>query len=126
MIDQFKALADENRMRIVNLLLNAELCVCELETILEISQSNASRHLTKLKHAHIISSSKDAQWVHYKVSDAFRSSHKLLTEYLSEQLAVEEKYVSDLNKLNKYFELGLSCQDIREDNHRVIQLIQEV
>ena len=50
---------DENRIRILNLMLNAELCVCEIETILEMTQSNASRHLAKLKSAGIITSSKE-------------------------------------------------------------------
>lgn len=126
MIDQLKALADENRMRIVNLLLNEELCVCELETILDMSQSNTSRHLTKLKHASIISSSKDAQWVHYKVSKDFRLNHGEMVNYLKEMLSKEEPYVTDFNKLRKYNELGLSCKDIKENSQRVVALIQEV
>jgi ArsR family transcriptional regulator, arsenate/arsenite/antimonite-responsive transcriptional repressor len=38
----FKALADENRIRILNLLKNGELCVCDIEAVLGIKQSNAS------------------------------------------------------------------------------------
>jgi len=41
----FKALADANRLRIVNLLLHGELCVCDIQYVLENSQPNVSRHL---------------------------------------------------------------------------------
>ena len=54
----FKALADENRIRILNLLRNGSLCVCDIEAVLNINQSNASRHLNKLKTAKIILSEK--------------------------------------------------------------------
>ena len=53
-----KALADENRIRILNLLRNNELCVCDIEATLDIKQSNVSRHLNKLKMAGIIVSEK--------------------------------------------------------------------
>lgn len=65
----FKALADENRIRILNLLKNGELCVCDIEAVLSIKQSNASRHLNKLKMAEIIFSDKKSQWVYYWFND---------------------------------------------------------
>ncbi|MCH4887631.1 winged helix-turn-helix transcriptional regulator [Acidaminobacter sp. JC074] len=125
MLNQLKALADENRMRIFHLLLAEELCVCEIETMLEVTQSNASRHLTKLRQAGLITSSKDAQWVHYKVSDEFRVKGENLISYLNNTLTSDEPYVSDLKRLRKYQELGLTCTDIRKDSVGVITLIQE-
>ena len=47
-VQMLKALGDETRIRIVNILRDGPLCVCEIESILEITQSNASRHLSKL------------------------------------------------------------------------------
>ena len=64
-----KALADENRIRILNLLRNDELCVCDIEAVLGIKQSNASRHLNRLKVAGIIDSEKKSQWVYYRLKD---------------------------------------------------------
>ena len=123
MIGIFKALADENRLRLFNILLETELCVCEIETILEMSQSNTSRHLLKLKNVKIIESTKDAQWVHYKVSKNFEENHKMLFEYLKEEMKENELYNEDSKRLNKYQSLNLTCTDIREDSKRVIQLI---
>jgi len=123
MVDLFKALSDENRLRILNLLNLQELCVCEIETILDITQSNTSRHLTKLKGAGIITSYKDAQWVHYKVSDEFIMAHKSLFDYLVIKMADHQLMMEDKRKLEKYNELGLTCTDIRQEPAHVVQLI---
>ena len=53
-VQMLKALGDETRIRIVNILRDGPLCVCEIESILEITQSNASRHLSKLMNANIV------------------------------------------------------------------------
>ncbi len=78
----FKALGDENRLRIANLLFVKELCVCELEVILEMSQSNVSRHLKKLKDIKMIASKKEAQWVYYSIDDDYQSKNVDLIKYL--------------------------------------------
>lgn len=63
-----KALGDETRLRIVNLLAHrGELCVCDVETILEVSQSKASRHLTYLKNAGVVADRRDSTWVYYRL-----------------------------------------------------------
>lgn len=96
-----KALADTNRLRIVNLLLVQELCVCDIEEALGLSQSNVSRHLGKLASAHIISSQKDAQWVFYKINNAFIKEHPELVKYLLRALkkGVFSKDVMKLRQL---------------------------
>ena len=71
LIEILKALGDENRIRILNLLIRQELCVCEIETLLDMTQSNASRHLNKLKSAGVITSEKKSQWVYYRVDNKF-------------------------------------------------------
>ena len=49
-LDILKLIADKNRMRILNILYNKnKTCVCVLEEILELNQSNLSRHLNRLK-----------------------------------------------------------------------------
>lgn len=49
MIDILKALAEETRLRIFAQIIKGDMCVCEIEECLELTQSNASRHLTALK-----------------------------------------------------------------------------
>lgn len=124
MVEQFKALGDENRLRILNLLMTAELCVCEMEVILEMTQSNVSRHLGKLKKAGIISAAKDAQWVHYKISHDFMTKDALLFKYLQQALAKDDVHRKDLERYNKYKTNHLDCRWIAEDKEKVLNLIK--
>lgn len=122
MIELLKALSDENRLRLLNVLIHEELCVCEIETILNMSQSNTSRHLNKLKQAKIIESYKDAQWVHYRISEVF-SENNHLYQYLCDSFKDYDLFKTDLKKLETYKKLNLSCTDIRNDADRVVSLI---
>jgi len=61
-----RALADPNRIRIINLLLaRRELCVCDIQRVLKLPQTRVSRHLTILKNAGIVSARRDGRWMHY-------------------------------------------------------------
>jgi ArsR family transcriptional regulator, arsenate/arsenite/antimonite-responsive transcriptional repressor len=63
--DTLKALADPNRLRILNLLDNRTLCVCDLEEVLDLNQSNLSRHLAKLKAAGLVTAQKKGLFMYY-------------------------------------------------------------
>lgn len=121
----FKTLGDENRIRILNLLLKGELCVCELEVLLGISQSNASRHLNKLKSLGIISSSKNAQWVYYKVDEQFVIQYPLLHQFLQEELIKNQKCAVDTQKLVKYKESPYTCVQLGEIQPEVMAFLAE-
>lgn len=54
MIDIFKALADQNRIKIIELLSDKPLCVCEIERALNLPQNLVSHHLSTLKDVHIV------------------------------------------------------------------------
>lgn len=124
MIEMFKALGDENRLRILNLLMGAELCVCEIEVLLDITQSNASRHLNKLKSSQIITSYKDAQWVHYQVSEYFVEGHKELYEYLIGKLKTLDVCLKDNKRYHKYVTKEMDCTWIKEDKEKVLELLK--
>jgi len=99
MVEIFKVLGDETRLRILAQILKEEMCVCEIEACLDLTQSNASRHLTILKRAGILLSYKKAQWVYYKINGAFINKHALLFEYLSEEVKKLSCYDGDCEKL---------------------------
>ena len=64
-----KALSDETRIRILHVLSElGELCVCDIESGLEITQSKASRHLGVLRQAGLLRVRRDGTWIHYRVS----------------------------------------------------------
>ncbi|MCJ7810663.1 MAG: metalloregulator ArsR/SmtB family transcription factor [Dehalococcoidia bacterium] len=64
-----KALADETRLRIFTLLTRQELCVCEIEDMLNLSQSIVSNHLAVLRQAGLVRARRDetdARWIFYR------------------------------------------------------------
>jgi ArsR family transcriptional regulator len=66
-IKLFSALSDETRLRIYLLLLEGDLCVCELGGILNMEQSRISHGLRILREANLIRSKRDGKWVVYSV-----------------------------------------------------------
>ena len=74
-----RALGDETRLRIFTLLAKAELCVCEIEDILDLSQSLVSNHLAVLRRAGLVESRRDAEdarWVFYRAKAASAAAHR--------------------------------------------------
>lgn len=63
-----KALSDENRLRMVALLAEGELCVCHLAGALELSQPNASQHLAVLKNAGLVEGERRGSWIYYRLA----------------------------------------------------------
>jgi len=64
-----KALADENRIRILYLLSEREdLCVCEIREVIGLSQPTISSHLRILENSDLVTYSKDGKWVNYSIS----------------------------------------------------------
>lgn len=63
--DLFRAFADPTRLRILNLLLEGELCVCDLCEVLDVPQPTASRHLAYLRRAGLVTVRQDGRWKYY-------------------------------------------------------------
>jgi ArsR family transcriptional regulator len=64
----FKALSDENRLRILLMLKQRPLCVCEIHEVLNIALSTISAHLKLMKNTGLIEDEKDGRWVIYSLS----------------------------------------------------------
>ena len=67
--EQLKALSDVTRLKIVHLLREGELCVCEIMYALDKPQSTVSHHLNVLKNAGFIKWRKEGIWTHYQLSN---------------------------------------------------------
>lgn len=90
-IQKFKAMGDENRFRILMMLLRRPLCVCELLEVLNIKGGTLSAHLKLLKTADLISQKKDGRWIVYSISS--EETEKFLKEI--------EKEISDKTIIRK-------------------------
>lgn len=66
--EQFKVLGDKTRLRIIGLLKERELCVCDLTEVLKISQPGVSQHMRRLKQIGFVKERKEGQWVYYSLN----------------------------------------------------------
>ena len=64
-----KALSDPNRVKIVKMLQNKVMCVCEIQAILGLAQPTVSKHLQVLENAGLVNYQKDGLWVNYHLTD---------------------------------------------------------
>jgi ArsR family transcriptional regulator len=80
----FLACSDTSRLRILNLIMtNGEMCITDLERILEFTQTKTSRHLIYLKNSGILTSRKYNQWVFYQIKDEVFDIIKQMVQFLS-------------------------------------------
>ena len=66
---RFKALSDENRLRIIKLLTIKEMCVCELMVALDMTQPNLSHHIQILENVGLVNRTKKGKWVYCSLAD---------------------------------------------------------
>ena len=99
----FKALSDETRDQILSsLLLHGELCVCDVEGALGITQSKSSRHLRYLLHAGLVQNRRKGVWMHYRVAKNLDEQRKILLRMLRQMLTEEQ--TEDLQgRLDRWF-----------------------
>lgn len=104
----FKGLADQTRLRILNLLIHGELCVCDIQYVLESSQPNVSRHLIYLKNSGLVLDRREGARMYYRLAQPNEGVHKLLFAFLRGVFQSSEILDEDSQKLKKAIENG-SC-----------------
>lgn len=104
-----RGLADGTRLRIVNLLSWGELCGCDIQRVLQESQSNVSRHLTYLKHAGLVQDRREGFRVFYRLVPAESETLAILFQFLKAAFRRDEGFRSDLARLKEAIKDG-ACQ----------------
>jgi ArsR family transcriptional regulator len=74
-IKVMKALSDPNRVKILKLLQQKTMCVCELQGALKIAQPSVSKHLKLLEEAGLVDYKKEGLWVNYNLADGRASPY---------------------------------------------------
>ena len=74
-IKVMKALSDPNRVKIIKLLQQKTMCVCELQGALKIAQPSVSKHLKLLEEAGLVDFKKEGLWVNYYLADGKASPY---------------------------------------------------
>lgn len=99
-VKNFKALSDPTRLRILMLLLQRELCVCELVFTLKMEQSRISHQLRVLRDADLVEDIRDGKWTNYRIPDKTKRNLKTLFDMVTrENLADFEELEADRKNL---------------------------
>ncbi len=93
------ALADSSRVRIIRLLLEGELCVCELMRVLCEPQSKVSRHLGILKRAGLVRCRREGTWMHYQIVPTLANTWQTALQSLSQVWDQSAEIQADLVRL---------------------------
>jgi len=113
-VEILKALSDETRLRVINLLYEGELCVCDIMEVLDISQAKASRHLAVLRRAGLVTDRKSAQWVYYTLAQF--EKNEFLERIVFDQLRQSDLYATDLKNLLDWLALKNSSGCLKYSN----------
>ncbi|MCC5927579.1 MAG: metalloregulator ArsR/SmtB family transcription factor [Bacteroidetes bacterium] len=121
----FESLSDENRLRIVNVLvLSPSLCVVDLVNILKMPQTRVSRHLSYLKARNIVHARREGTWMYYSLGPAITENEDFRFA-LQQMFAGNEIFLTDIER----FLEGLDNRSVaalkNADNHTVESVIQK-
>ena len=109
-VKAFKALSDETRLRILNILLERECCVCEVMQALDISQTRASRNLAALYDAGFLELRKDGLWSLYSIDkDGMQEYLNDLVQAVTKALEGNKEVGLDRERLKKAERVGPGC-----------------
>ncbi len=95
----FKALGDENRVRILMALRGGELCACQIIELLGLAPSTVSKHLSILKHAGLVESRKDGRWINFKLASQDNPPARDVIELVSVSTKNDEQIKFDQKRL---------------------------
>jgi len=101
-----KALAEENRVRILLALEVEELCVCQIIELLELAPSTVSKHMYVLRQARLVEGRKDGRWMYYRLADESASAQvSEAIAWLKKSLSPSERIREDAKRLKEILKI---------------------
>jgi ArsR family transcriptional regulator, arsenate/arsenite/antimonite-responsive transcriptional repressor len=110
-----KALADENRLRMVMALREGELCVCQLTELLGLAISTVSKHLSILYQAGLVAARKEGRWMYYSLPDrGTTAAAREAAAWVRRSLAGQERIAADAKRLKQVRarDMGELCKQV--------------
>jgi len=105
-----KALSDETRLRILNVVLQRECCVCEVMQALDISETRASRNLGLLQDAGFLKATRDGTWILYSIDkEGMKNFLPALVGVVGQALADNPQAALDSQRLKTAERIGPRC-----------------
>jgi len=101
-----KALADENRVRMLLALRHQELCVCQIVALMRLATSTVSKHMSILKQARLVDSRKEGRWMYYRLAGSEESRIvRQAVQWLFHSLANDPQVLRDQERLRGILKL---------------------
>jgi len=75
LLNFLKCIGDENRLRMLKLLLDSQYCVCQMQEVLDKSQSSISQHLSYFKELGLLKEEKSGKWIYYSIDRTVYDSY---------------------------------------------------
>lgn len=115
-IEIFKAISEPSRVRILMMLLQKPLCVCEITSILKLSTPTVSNHLAYLREKGFIVDEKEGKWINYRI---VKNSTDMIVKHIVDSLPIwfsaEQTVIDDLaevNKVDRYVICGIDLGNL--------------
>lgn len=106
LLEIYKCLCDETRLRIINLLTQGALCVCHFQDVLRLPQVAVSKHLAYLRKRGMVAARRHEQWMVYRLPDKKTKELDLQLRCLQDCVREKAIFREDLKRLKK---LGCAC-----------------
>ncbi len=104
-----KALADENRLRILMALDGGEVCVCQIAEFLGLAMSTVSKHLSILYQAGLVSARKEGRWMYYSLpGKGTPTAAKEAVAFVRRSLQGNERVAQDAKRLKQVLAMNVS------------------
>ena len=105
-----KALADENRLRMLLALEGGELCVCQITELMGLAMSTVSKHLSLLYQAGLLNARKEGRWMFYSLpGKGAPTAAREAVGWVRRSLAGSERIAQDTKRLKQVREMDLSA-----------------
>ena len=96
-----KALADQNRVRLLLALQHGELCVCQITELFDLAASTISKHLSILYQAGLVDSRKDGRWIYYSLPKKASTPGREAVRWLARSLNGDSRISEDVTRLTQ-------------------------
>ncbi len=106
MVQIYRCLCDETRLRILHLLKQGPLCVCHFQEVLQLPQVAVSKHLAYLRRTGMVEARRHEQWMIYSLSASAGRELDLQLSCLQDCVQTEPVFRADLHRLKA---LGPKC-----------------
>jgi DNA-binding transcriptional ArsR family regulator len=102
-----KALADENRVRMLLSLRKQELCLCQIVELAGLAPSTVSKHMSILRQARLVESRKEGRWQYYRLAGSKASPGvREAIEWVRNSLATDPQVVADAKRLEQILKIN--------------------